>query len=111
LQQERQNEHINSTNSINAISTPVSTAGTSFADAAASSPVNADRTHVSTTNAFEEHPFERFSPFKNTFPLSHVLNVTPMHDTGIFSNAYDDEDMEEEVDMNNVVSSYTKPDA
>ncbi|GJY13537.1 putative ribonuclease H-like domain-containing protein [Tanacetum coccineum] len=34
-----------------------------------------------------------------------------MHDTGIFGNAYDDEDVEEEVDMNNVVSSYTVPDA
>ncbi|GJU13980.1 putative ribonuclease H-like domain-containing protein [Tanacetum coccineum] len=34
-----------------------------------------------------------------------------MHDTGIFGNAYDDEDVEEEVDMNNVVSSYTVLDA
>ncbi|GJZ26153.1 putative ribonuclease H-like domain-containing protein [Tanacetum coccineum] len=34
-----------------------------------------------------------------------------MHDTRIFGNAYDDEDVEEEVDMNNVVSSYTVPDA
>ncbi|GKB55899.1 putative ribonuclease H-like domain-containing protein, partial [Tanacetum coccineum] len=33
-----------------------------------------------------------------------VPNVSPMHDTGIFGNAYDDEDVEEEVDMNNVVS-------
>ncbi|GKG37550.1 hypothetical protein Tco_0456773, partial [Tanacetum coccineum] len=31
-------------------------------------------------------------------------------DTGIFGNVYDDEDMEEEVDMNNVASSYTVPD-
>ncbi|GJZ21027.1 putative ribonuclease H-like domain-containing protein [Tanacetum coccineum] len=34
-----------------------------------------------------------------------------MHDTGIFGNAYDDEDVEEEVDMNNVVSSYRVLDA
>nr|GEZ14706.1 hypothetical protein [Tanacetum cinerariifolium] len=37
--------------------------------------------------------------------------MTPINDTGIFSNAYDDEAVEEEVDMNNVVSSYTIPDA
>ncbi|GKA95139.1 putative ribonuclease H-like domain-containing protein [Tanacetum coccineum] len=34
-----------------------------------------------------------------------------MHDSGIFGNGYDDEDVEEEVDMNNVASSYTAPDA
>ncbi|GKE89985.1 putative ribonuclease H-like domain-containing protein [Tanacetum coccineum] len=62
-------------------------------------------------NAFEEHLFERFSPFKNASALPHVPNVSPMHDTRIFGNAYDDEDVEEEVDMNNVVSSYTVPDA
>ncbi|GJU51024.1 putative ribonuclease H-like domain-containing protein [Tanacetum coccineum] len=33
-----------------------------------------------------------------------------MDNTGIFGNAYDDEDVEEEVDMNNVISSYTVPD-
>ncbi|GKB34481.1 putative ribonuclease H-like domain-containing protein [Tanacetum coccineum] len=33
-----------------------------------------------------------------------------MDNTGIFGNAYDDEDVEEEVDMNNVDSSYTVPD-
>nr|GFC05493.1 hypothetical protein [Tanacetum cinerariifolium] len=37
--------------------------------------------------------------------------MTPIHDTGIFGNAYDDEAVEEEVDMNNVVSSYTISDA
>ncbi|GJW22527.1 putative ribonuclease H-like domain-containing protein [Tanacetum coccineum] len=33
-----------------------------------------------------------------------------MDNTGIFGNAYDDEDLEEEVDMNNVISSYSVPD-
>ncbi|GKE04695.1 putative ribonuclease H-like domain-containing protein [Tanacetum coccineum] len=33
-----------------------------------------------------------------------------MNNTGIFRNAYDDEDLEEEVDMNNVISSYLVPD-
>ncbi|GJY62760.1 putative ribonuclease H-like domain-containing protein [Tanacetum coccineum] len=33
-----------------------------------------------------------------------------MDNTGIFGNAYDDEDLEEEVDMNNVISSYLVPD-
>ncbi|GJT75168.1 putative ribonuclease H-like domain-containing protein [Tanacetum coccineum] len=40
-----------------------------------------------------EHLFERFSPFKNAFTLPPVSNVTPMDDTGIFGNAYDDEDI------------------
>ncbi|GKB21468.1 hypothetical protein Tco_0855391 [Tanacetum coccineum] len=30
-----------------------------------------------------------------------------MYNTGIFGNAYDDEDVEENVDMNNVISSYS----
>ncbi|GJX67399.1 hypothetical protein Tco_0303126 [Tanacetum coccineum] len=33
-----------------------------------------------------------------------------MDNTGIFRHAYDDEDVEEEVDKNNVISSYTVPD-
>nr|GEV33985.1 hypothetical protein [Tanacetum cinerariifolium] len=51
---------------------------------------------------------QRFSPFKNAFSLPHVPIV---NDTGIFSNAYDDEAVEDEVDINNVVSSSTIPDA
>nr|GEV08060.1 uncharacterized mitochondrial protein AtMg00810-like [Tanacetum cinerariifolium] len=35
----------------------------------------------------------------------------PINDTGVFGNAYDDEVLEEEVDMNNVDSSYTIPEA
>nr|GEU47392.1 hypothetical protein [Tanacetum cinerariifolium] len=41
------------------------------------------------------------------FSLPHVPIVTLINDTGIFGNAYDDEVVEEEVDMKNVVSSYT----
>nr|GEW14863.1 putative ribonuclease H-like domain-containing protein [Tanacetum cinerariifolium] len=63
------------------------------------------------TNEFKEHHFEQFSPFKNAFSLPDVHIVTPINDTRIFGNAYDDEAVEEEVDMNNVVSSYTIPDA
>ncbi|GJS86002.1 putative ribonuclease H-like domain-containing protein [Tanacetum coccineum] len=92
---EMQTEHTNSTNIINSVSTLVNTDGPS----------------VSTANAFEEHLFERFSPFKNAFTLPPVLNVSSMDNTGIFGNAYNDEDVEEEVDMNNVVSSYTVPDS
>ncbi|GJW40313.1 putative ribonuclease H-like domain-containing protein [Tanacetum coccineum] len=110
LQQEKQTEHINSTNSFNTVSPPISTAGPSFANDTLSSPVNTAGTPAS-TNAFEEHSFARFSPFKNAFSLPHVLNVTPTNDTRIFSNAYDDKDVEEEVDMKNVVSYYTVPDA
>ncbi|GJR46093.1 putative ribonuclease H-like domain-containing protein [Tanacetum coccineum] len=111
LQQEKQTEHNNTTNSISTISIPVSTAGPSFTDNVPSSPVNTAGPPDSTANAFEEHLFERFSPFKNAYALPHVPNVTPMHDIGTFGNAYDDKDVEEEVDMNIVVSSYTVPDA
>ncbi|GJV29614.1 putative ribonuclease H-like domain-containing protein [Tanacetum coccineum] len=54
------------------------------------------------SNAFEEHLFEQFSPFKNAFTLPPVSNVTPMDDTGIFGNAYDDEDVGAEADLNNL---------
>nr|GEV03029.1 putative ribonuclease H-like domain-containing protein [Tanacetum cinerariifolium] len=103
-------KHINSTNSFNTVSSPVNTARPSFVNTASTSPINAAGTPAS-TNAFKEHPFERFSPFKNAFSLPHVPIATPINDIGIFGNAYDDEAMEEEVDMNNVVSSYTIPDA
>nr|GEV15881.1 hypothetical protein [Tanacetum cinerariifolium] len=72
--------------------------------------INAAGTPAS-TNAFEGHPFERFSPFKNAFSLPYVHIVTLINDTGIFGNAYDDKAVEEVVDMNNVVSFYTIPDA
>ncbi|GJU81307.1 putative ribonuclease H-like domain-containing protein [Tanacetum coccineum] len=109
-QREMQTEHTNSTNSINTVSTPVSTAGPSFDNVVPSPPVNTAGPSVSTANAFEEHLFERFSPFKNAFTLPPVPNVSSMDNTGIFRNAYDDEDLEEEVDMNNVISSYSVPD-
>ncbi|GJT25174.1 putative ribonuclease H-like domain-containing protein [Tanacetum coccineum] len=89
LQQEKQTVHPNSTNSINIVSTPVSAAGPSFTNDDPSSPVNA----AEASNAFKEHLFEQFSPFKNAFTLPPVLNVTPIDDTGIFGNAYDDEDV------------------
>ncbi|GJS32249.1 hypothetical protein Tco_0530631 [Tanacetum coccineum] len=61
LQQEKRSElvHPNSTNSINTVSTPVSTAGPSFSNDDPSSPVNA----AEASNAFKEHLFKRFSPF------------------------------------------------
>ncbi|GJY74962.1 putative ribonuclease H-like domain-containing protein [Tanacetum coccineum] len=90
--------------------TPVSTARPTVDTAIPSPPVNTARPSVNTANAFEEHLFERFSPFKNAFSLPPVPNISSMDNTGIFGNAYDDEDVEEEVDMNNVNSSYTVPD-
>ncbi|GJT04052.1 putative ribonuclease H-like domain-containing protein [Tanacetum coccineum] len=45
---------------------------------------------------------------KMLFPF--LDNISLMDNTGIFGNAYDDEDVEEEVDMNNVNSSYKVPD-
>nr|GEY49955.1 ribonuclease H-like domain-containing protein [Tanacetum cinerariifolium] len=103
-------KHINSTNSFNTVSSLVNTVGPSFVNVASPSPINAAETPAS-TNAFKKHPFEWFSPFKNAFSLTHVPIVTLINDTRIFGNAYDDETMEEEVDMNNVVSSYEIPDA
>ncbi|GKF65347.1 hypothetical protein Tco_0191864, partial [Tanacetum coccineum] len=94
LQQEKQTENPNSTNSINI----VSTARPSCTDDDQSSPVNTAKA----SNVFEEHLFERFSPFKNAFTLPPISNVTLMDDTGIFSNAYDDEDVGAEADLNNL---------
>ncbi|GJY85652.1 retrovirus-related pol polyprotein from transposon TNT 1-94 [Tanacetum coccineum] len=77
LQQEKQSAHPNNTNSINTISTHISAAGPYFTNDDPSSPVNA----AEASNAFEEHLFERFSPFKNAFTLPPVSHVTPMDDT------------------------------
>ncbi|GJW83806.1 putative ribonuclease H-like domain-containing protein [Tanacetum coccineum] len=73
-------------------------AGPSFTNDDPSSPVNATKA----SNTFEEHLFERFSPFKNSFTLLPVSNVTLMDDTRIFGNAYDDEDVGAEADLNNL---------
>ncbi|GJX36744.1 hypothetical protein Tco_0248301 [Tanacetum coccineum] len=54
LQQEKQTVHPNNTNSINTVSTPVSTAGPSLTNDDTSSLVNA----AEASNAFEEHLFE-----------------------------------------------------
>ncbi|GJX91126.1 putative ribonuclease H-like domain-containing protein, partial [Tanacetum coccineum] len=43
--------------------------------------------------------FERLSRFKKAFTLPPVSNVTPMDDTRIFGNAYDDEDVGAEADL------------
>ncbi|GJR96433.1 hypothetical protein Tco_0268607 [Tanacetum coccineum] len=74
-QREIQTEH---TNSINTISIPVSTAGSSFDNVVPSPLVNTTGPSVSTANAFEEHLFERFSLFKNAFTLPPVPNVSSM---------------------------------
>ncbi|GKD38902.1 putative ribonuclease H-like domain-containing protein, partial [Tanacetum coccineum] len=71
---------------------------------------DAQDTRSNTANAFEEHLFERFSPFKNAFTLPSVPNVSLMDNNDIFGNAYDDEDLEEEDDINNVILSYSDPD-
>ncbi|GJS76953.1 putative ribonuclease H-like domain-containing protein [Tanacetum coccineum] len=98
LQQEKQTVHPNSTNSINIVSTPVSTVGPSCTDDDPSSSISA----AEASNAFEEHLFEQFSPFKNAFTLPPISNVTPMDDTIIFGNTYDDENVGAEVNLNNL---------
>ncbi|GKE11692.1 hypothetical protein Tco_1415243, partial [Tanacetum coccineum] len=109
-QREMQTEYTNSSNGINTVSTPVSTVGPSFDTIVSSTPINTVGPFVSTANESEEQLFEIFSPFKNAFTLPPVSNVSSMDNTGIFGNAYDDEDLEEEFDMNNVISSYSDPD-
>ncbi|GKD32263.1 hypothetical protein Tco_1247772 [Tanacetum coccineum] len=117
LQQEKHTEHPNSTNSINTVRTPVSTSGPSLDNTvgpsldntAGPSLDNTAGTIDSTANAFKEHLFALFSPFKNAFALLHVPNVVSIDDTGIFGNAYDD--VEEKVDINNIDTSYTASDA
>ncbi|GJU14466.1 putative ribonuclease H-like domain-containing protein, partial [Tanacetum coccineum] len=88
---------------------PVNVVGSSWDNLGGSLPVNAAGSScdnlvnaAEASNAFEEHLFERFSPFKNAFTLPPVSNVTPMDDTGIFGNAYDDEDVGAEADLNNL---------
>ncbi|GKE12269.1 putative ribonuclease H-like domain-containing protein [Tanacetum coccineum] len=71
--------------------------------------INTARPSVCTANESEEQLFKRFSPLKNAFTLPPVPNISSMDNTGIFGNAYDDEDVEKEVDMNNVITSYTVP--
>ncbi|GKD17400.1 ribonuclease H-like domain-containing protein, partial [Tanacetum coccineum] len=68
-ERDMQTEHTNSTNGIKTISTPVSTTGPSVDTVVSLPPVNTAGPSVSTANAFEEHLFERFSPFKNAFTL------------------------------------------
>ncbi|GJT51376.1 putative ribonuclease H-like domain-containing protein [Tanacetum coccineum] len=98
LQQEKQTVHPNNTNSINTASTPISTAGPSCTDDDLSSPVNA----AEASNTFEEHLFERFSPFKNAFTLPDLEDTADLLNTGIFSGVYDDEDEGAEADLNNL---------
>ncbi|GJR67414.1 hypothetical protein Tco_0013479 [Tanacetum coccineum] len=109
-QREMQTENTNSANGINIVSTSVSTARPTIDTVVPSPPINTARPSVNTANAFEEHLFERFSPFKNAFSLPAVPNISSMGNTRFFGNAYDNEDVEEEVDMNNVNSSYIVPD-
>nr|GEY57106.1 hypothetical protein [Tanacetum cinerariifolium] len=73
------------------LNSPVSTVGPSFANTALPSPINVVGTPGS-TNAFKEHPFERFSPFKTAFSLPHVPIMTPINDTTIlvFRNKKDE---------------------
>ncbi|GJR90793.1 putative ribonuclease H-like domain-containing protein [Tanacetum coccineum] len=75
--------------------TPVSTIGPSFTNDAPSLAVHAARTS-------KEHLFEQFYPFKNSFTLPDVPNVFSIDDIGIFGNAYDDEDVGAEADLNNL---------
>ncbi|GKC29970.1 putative ribonuclease H-like domain-containing protein [Tanacetum coccineum] len=62
----------------------------------------ATRSDVNAARTSEEHLFEQFSPFKNAFTLPDVPNVFSIDDTGIFGNAYDDEDVGAKADLNNL---------
>ncbi|GKF74425.1 hypothetical protein Tco_0220757, partial [Tanacetum coccineum] len=65
----------------NAQDTRSDTAGPSFDNADPSPSVNTAGPSVSTANAFDEHLFEHFSPFKNAFTLPPVPNVSLMDNT------------------------------
>ncbi|GJZ14340.1 putative ribonuclease H-like domain-containing protein [Tanacetum coccineum] len=77
-------------------------------------PTNVDENEASDKSGKQDQEArsesERFSPFKNAFTLPPIPNISSIDNTGIFGNAYDDEDVEEEFDMNNVISSYSVPD-
>nr|GEY12190.1 putative reverse transcriptase domain-containing protein [Tanacetum cinerariifolium] len=62
----------------------VSTARPSLVNVVSQIPLNATGPS-SSTNAFEGHSFERFSPFKNAFYLLHVPMVTPINDIEILA--------------------------
>ncbi|GJR51587.1 putative ribonuclease H-like domain-containing protein [Tanacetum coccineum] len=65
---------------------------------------------VKASNAFEDHLFEQFSLFKNSFTLPDVLNVSLMDDnTRIFAGAYDDEDVGGQADLNNLETTMNEP--
>nr|GEX20603.1 hypothetical protein [Tanacetum cinerariifolium] len=71
--------------------------------------------HINITNSFNtvsSHANTIGPSFVNAASPSPINAAgTPANDTGIFDNAYDDEAVEEEVDINNVDSSYIIPDA
>ncbi|GKD99649.1 hypothetical protein Tco_1387633, partial [Tanacetum coccineum] len=59
--------------------------------------------HPNSTNSINtEHLFEQYPPFKNAFTRPDVPNVFSINDTGNFSNAYDDEDVGAEANLNNL---------
>ncbi|GJT56164.1 ribonuclease H-like domain-containing protein [Tanacetum coccineum] len=67
-QREMQNENTNSTNGVNTVSTPVSTARPTVDTTVPSPPVNTARPSVNTANAFEEHPnLKGYLPYNNAF--------------------------------------------
>ncbi|GKF33026.1 hypothetical protein Tco_0106226, partial [Tanacetum coccineum] len=86
--------NINSTNSVFAVSSPINTAGTKYAD------VN-NTNNIYTTSLLVN--FDGLSYF-NANPLDD-LKMPNLEDTGIFGGAYDDEDFVPGRDMNNLESS------
>ncbi|GJY34460.1 putative ribonuclease H-like domain-containing protein [Tanacetum coccineum] len=64
--------------------------------------IEATRTMSKDRKDYDGNLFEQFSPFKNAFALPHVPNVFSIDDTGIFGNAYDDEYVGVEADLNNL---------
>ncbi|GJT14787.1 putative ribonuclease H-like domain-containing protein [Tanacetum coccineum] len=106
---ERDTRTKDNTNGINTVSTPISTDGPTVDTAVPSPPVNTAGPSGSTANAFEEHLFERFSPFKMHFPF-HLFQIYLQWIILASLEMLMMMKMEEEVDMNNVNSSYTVPD-
>ncbi|GJU74281.1 putative ribonuclease H-like domain-containing protein [Tanacetum coccineum] len=58
--------------------------------------------HHNNTNSINIVSTHIFSYYKNHLQLPPISNVTPMDNTRIFGNAYDDEDVGAEADLNNL---------
>ncbi|GJZ81190.1 putative ribonuclease H-like domain-containing protein [Tanacetum coccineum] len=94
LQEKEAEINISSTNSVSVVSSPINTAGTKDANVNSTNSIYTATPHVN---------FDRLSYFNANLP--HDPMMPNLEDTGIFGDAYDDEDFVPGGDMNNLESS------